>query len=1277
MLDFLGTFEPQKILERARKLVAEGKTERAMRMLEKGLAGGKQDFDLLLELARLNSEQGSPKEVPGLLKRALAADPSRIDQLISDAEDIHYRSESALETGSFLFEVSCERRDFDEANRYLDGLKGPDIKELTERYEQKLKNIMGYKSEREMDPKDLSVVYELALLEVRNKRFAEVDALFKKALAISPKDIGKVIFEYERIAGLTFGDPKPRIAFGDLLVSSGNIPKALEQYKSAIEFDKTVAQQVIDRVTKLKAASPDPAIEKYLSELYIGHSQIDKAVTLMESGVSSGTFELGDAVKKFREIVRLEPDNPKAHLSLADVLKQEGSTDLAVSEYKEVFQLDPTQAETIIERLKEIIAGQSRNPLAINLLADIYMKQDDIPGAVRVLGKAYETDPGMSDEIISSVKKVLEKDLENPAALLLLAKGYNSKGETGEAVTILDALMSFGAESAKPAVEQLMGIMEKDPYNLEAAAALGMGLLVTGSFDRAADVFTSLPNIREQAPRIMERTFEICQKRPELADGAVRVLSYFETQDVDKFSLTMVLGELLSLAGNLDAAGEKFKQSFNADPGRVSDVISAFERLLQKNDQLSSAHMGLANCLLKKGDIDRAAQEFAKVLAMDKSKFDEILDRYYDIIRKEPKNTAVRMAIVDALAEKGMWDQLRAESERALEIVPPEQSGYFNLKKGQSLLAKGLLSESVPLIDKAVSSDSTLVGEAAALIDKIVKLDPKNAVARFSRARIATMQGDFAAAASEFLAIQRTHPESTDKVAAELVKDLKENRTNADLHFCLGEILVNAGMANEGIGEMEAATEIDSSFADRAAAKYEEIIEKKGGSASASLSLGRAYLKKGSYALATQNLVSALRAHPACRERVLHDLNEILEKQPDEITSRFALADIYRKEGDSQRAAALLKEIAELDPAQVDAVSERIRGMIDENKEECSLRYLLGDLLIKKGDVEDAVDECETILAQHPEETGRVMDKLRQAAAGGNPKALFAFATGLVKEKDYEEAVNAISQMTHKDFSLARDGISLLEQIHASKPAMSSASMLLGKLLAETGNHSKAAELFTSAMDYSENEKMRVECMLLRSRALRNGGQADRAKKEIDNAIAAAGSAREVYEKLAGIIQDENSLKLSRAVAELEKKPGDESLLIDAASLQRRTGNLEEAVNVLKFTSKDPETEIRRRNELAICMDSRGDPTAGIEILKGLELSEMLYSNPARHALSTLAYLYEETHELPLAVAALRLLASEDPDFDGAQERLSRLHNEMSVRSLQNKPNLISGVTTK
>jgi len=351
--------------------------------------------------------------------------------------------------------------------------------------------------------------------------------------------------------------------------------------------------------------------------------------------------------------------------------------------------------------------------------------------------------------------------------------------------------------------------------------------------------------------------------------------------------------------------------------------------------------------------------------------------------------------------------------------------------------------------------------------------------------------------------------------------------------------------------------------------------------------------------------------------------------------------------------------------------------MIEEHREDFSLRYLLGDLLVKKGALQIGVRMFEKIMAEHPQETKRVIEKLRNAARGGHPRALVGLATALVNNRWYEEATDVISRMTLKDVNTVSYGISLLERIQKSDASISSASMLLGRLLIETGDYKRATVALASALDNSEEKDVTLEGMLLLSRALKNSGQVDKAKSEIELALSTVEDPEVVYSKIAEMIKSERTRELARTLAQLKTKPDHELLRIQAASIKRRVGDTGAVGDLLGFTSENPDTEAKRRIELAMCLDDRGNPAMSIEMLRGLDLSEILGSDAGKEVLSTMAHLYEKTGQHISAVSTLNLLVSQDPEFRGAQQRLIRASNNMVVQILGEKPNLIDGVIAK
>src|SRR3990172_744198 len=113
MFDFIPPSSPQEALNRAKKLAAQGKIDRAIKTLEKGLKGSPEDFDLLLELGRLEFKQGGMKEAASRFKQAYSLNPKEKNRWIDFVETQHYEGEKPLETAELLLEVYSESEEFD------------------------------------------------------------------------------------------------------------------------------------------------------------------------------------------------------------------------------------------------------------------------------------------------------------------------------------------------------------------------------------------------------------------------------------------------------------------------------------------------------------------------------------------------------------------------------------------------------------------------------------------------------------------------------------------------------------------------------------------------------------------------------------------------------------------------------------------------------------------------------------------------------------------------------------------------------------------------------------------------------------------------------------------------------------------------------------------------------------------------------------------------------------------------------------------------------------
>jgi tetratricopeptide (TPR) repeat protein len=180
------------------------------------------------------------------------------------------------------------------------------------------------------------VHYGLALLLHFDKRYKEA------------------IEEAEIYAEMKPKDPEPYIMMGDAWVFLGDLDKAIEAFRTAVEKDPEHPIGWRNLGTALlNAGRPEEAEQALLRALELERSE----QALIQYGqVLYRQRRLEELAKLYTEIVALDPDNPKVSNSLSNVLKWLGRYPEAAREMERSLALDPDQPEIreSLQKLKQM-----------------------------------------------------------------------------------------------------------------------------------------------------------------------------------------------------------------------------------------------------------------------------------------------------------------------------------------------------------------------------------------------------------------------------------------------------------------------------------------------------------------------------------------------------------------------------------------------------------------------------------------------------------------------------------------------------------------------------------------------------------------------------------------------------------------------------------------------------------------------------------------------------------------------------------------------------------
>ena len=322
----------------------------------------------------------------------------------------------------------------------------------------------------------------------------------------------------------------------------------------------------------------------------------------------SGDYQT--AIKEYRKLLELRPDNVQAKVNLGAALSHVGEFDEAITIYKSA-----------------LAAIKEKNPVRLNLgLA--YYKKGDLPNAREQFAALHQASP------------------TNVQAAILLADTQIKLGDIEPAITMLEPLEAVN--SGNPDFEYIFGVAliksgrrREGASRVEKAAQLGNSpdayvlagatLLDINEFEQARhDLETALqlgPNLRGLHTLVgMARDKTGDQK------GAEPEFRQALQENPDDFDANLYLGALLYKQRNMDEAKIYLDRALKIKP---DDLMARYESAILKSTS---------------GDLETAAKELEAVVKQNPDWLEphvQLASLYYKLRR--PEDGAKERAIVDKL----------------------------------------------------------------------------------------------------------------------------------------------------------------------------------------------------------------------------------------------------------------------------------------------------------------------------------------------------------------------------------------------------------------------------------------------------------------------------------------------------------------------------------------------------------------------------------------------------------------------------------------------------
>jgi tetratricopeptide (TPR) repeat protein len=260
----------------------------------------------------------------------------------------------------------------------------------------------------------------------------------------------KALKEYNKLIQVDPRDAKLLLEVGDAYRRWGQVEEAITQYNKVANqykqdgFDAravAVLKQILNLDPKYHVAHVS------LAELYQRMGLESDAIASLQTAADT-CYKEGrrkEALELLRKMAALDPSNTTSRLKVADLLKQEGLEQEAVTEYEAVAgelgrQGASEQVAVVQERILEI--QPDRSDLLVGLartLCDLGRPERAEPFALRAVENAPEPD---TYELLCGVYKALNNDARLAEVTRDLAGAYRARGDEDRAREVMQRLPS-------------------------------------------------------------------------------------------------------------------------------------------------------------------------------------------------------------------------------------------------------------------------------------------------------------------------------------------------------------------------------------------------------------------------------------------------------------------------------------------------------------------------------------------------------------------------------------------------------------------------------------------------------------------------------------------------------------------------------------------------------------------------------------------------------------------------------------------------------------------
>jgi len=1028
----------EKVIDKARRLVISGKTEKALEVLQSALTGDESDLSLILEIMHLYSSLGHFKEVIIWAKKGEGISRETKEHIIKEVEDLYYGSNKPRELAGYLVEKRTEARDFEGVWEIIEGMDREHLADIIQKENAILSNI---REKERFSPRDRMHFYMTALCyePLDTKKSMEI---FMELLQKAPEEEDTIYNEIERINRNLFGDPYIMITLGRLLIRRGNLERGIEQFKKATERTPQITPYAIEVLEEFSENIPE-ALD-LLSDLYIKTGNKEKALQVLNK------FRGKAAIKKYEELVRTNPDSIEALRKLTYAYLDEKRYEDALKTLKKVFELNPGALN--IQEVVGIIEKVTDNPDAIFIASEILRKMGKPKLAVKALKKAFAISPSSVDDILGSLKDVLSEYPDMVEGIVFKGELLAFKKEFDDAIETIEMVLDEpeGIELAK---EVLLKIYKNNPENSKSAILVNIINLKANPERSIENLNRILSEEPGAVPYLMKQLDTWIRIKPDYIPYVLKAYTSFPAEVFPPFVLPFAIAEAYALNGDFENARRFYIKAVKQDPNRAGFIIKAI-----RNHPESQENFLLLIELLILFRMFRKAEE---VIRISIKKFPDITGELVTLlltsVERVGKSPGIYSILLNLLNEHGYYEEVIKYGERAEDILPRGKRGNLYLNLANAYGKTGREQEFVKYLALAVAEDRNLVKKAIDLIESFMKEQEVSSETYLLLHSLYRDEREISKAADALYMAYEKNPGIGDAIIEDFKKLIDIAPIEASLYYRLGQIMLSRGNGS-GLELLQKAVRFDPNLRDVVI----ESLESAEGTAleGNTILLKIDFLKQeGRLNEVMDALIQVYKGFPEMRQKVVNEIMGLLPKIEITPENYRDILKIILEERRNRVIAEFVEKLVKDYPG----LTKDIITLLDEYFGEeypAPLRFLRAELLKISGKKDEVIRELRAIYEKAPDSAGRILGLLDV----DSPESARLYVDCNIQVGNYDEAFKGLSLLDYEErVSYLQELIRYSDRIDYRKELM--------KIYAVMGHWDRVLEIGESLVEQDERDR--------------------------------------------------------------------------------------------------------------------------------------------------------------------------------------------------------------